>query len=369
MYFHILTSTECNSECRYCYSKSCDDFGNDLDDSFKFDFLMPLKITYKVEDIKNFIGKSKKLHTLTFYGGEPLMDIEKIKEIMDLVKARYMLQTNGLLLDKLPKEYVNRFELMLVSLDGDKKITDFNRGKGTYDKVVGNIHLIRKNGFRGELIARMVIDEHSDLVKDVKHLFSMGLDAVHWQLDAGFYKNDYAKRNFREFSKKYNDAVTELADYWIEEMKKGKVLRIYPFLGIFRTLYYNRKEKLRCGSGFVNYTIATNGKISVCPIMHDATAFQVGDIWHSNPDKLKEISVGEPCTDCDILDLCGGRCLYANQAKLWPKEGEKLICDTIRHLIQTIRERLPSIREMIKNKAISEKDFDYEEYSGPEIIP
>ncbi|MDI6736994.1 MAG: TIGR04084 family radical SAM/SPASM domain-containing protein [Nanoarchaeota archaeon] len=369
MHFHIITSIDCNSECRYCYKKSCDDFGNDLNETFKFDFSMPPRIKYPTEELKKFLARSKTRHTLTFYGGEPLMGIEKIKEIMDHVDARYMLQTNGKLLDKLPKEYVNRFEIMLISIDGDKKLTDFNRGEGTYDKVLSNIALIKKNGFKGELIARMVVDEHSTLLDDVKHLFSIGFDAVHWQLDAGFYQQDFKSRNFKEFAVKYNSLVSELLDYWVETMKNGKVLKIYPFLGIFELLYYNRKAKLLCGSGHSNYTIATNGRISVCPIMHDATVFQVGGIKEESPDGLKQIFVGEPCTSCDIYTICGGRCLYANKASLWPKEGRDLICSTVRHLINAIRNKLPEIKELIRGNKISEKQLEYEKYAGPEIIP
>lgn len=370
MYFHIITSIDCNSECRYCYTKSCNDFGNDLNKIFHFDFSMPARIKYSTEQLKQFLARSNTKHTLTFYGGEPLMDIEKIKEIMDNIDARYMIQTNGKLLNELPKEYVNRFEIILISIDGNKKLTDFNRGNGTYDKVISNIALIKKNGFKGELIARMVVDEHSNVFESVKHLFSIGFGAVHWQLDAGFYQQDFKSRNFLEFSKKYNAEVSQLLDCWVDTMKKeGKVLKIYPFLGLFELLYYNRKTKLLCGSGHSNYTIAPNGKISVCPIMHDATVFQVGDIKTENPEKLKKIFVEEPCTSCDILETCGGRCLYANKAKLWPKEGQEIICNTVRHLINGIKSRLPEIKELIKQEKISEKQFFYEKYSGPEIIP
>jgi putative peptide-modifying radical SAM enzyme len=369
MYFHVITSTSCNLKCRYCYAKSCDDFGNNLNEKFKFDFSIPPAITYSVRDLKKFLKKSDNQHTLTFYGGEPLLQIDKITEIMDNINARYMIQTNGLLLDKLPKEYTNRFKVILVSLDGNKRITDFNRGDGTYDKVMNNIKLIKQNGFTGELIARMVVDENSSLLEDVKHLFTAGFDAVHWQLDAGFYKNDYENRNFKDFVSRYNKEVKELADFWVDEIREGNVLRIYPFLGIFESLYHNKKENLRCGSGHSNYTIATNGKISVCPIMHDATAFQAGDIWKSSPENLKKIFVDEPCASCDILDLCGGRCLYANYAKLWPREGQALICNTIRNLIEAIREKIPEIKELIRKGIVQEDDFFYEKYNGAEIIP
>lgn len=369
MYFHIITSISCNLKCRYCYVKSCEDFGNNLNDKFKFDFSIPSTIAYSVGDLKEFLKKSDNQHTLTFYGGEPLLRIDKITEIMDNIDARYMIQTNGLLLDKLPIEYVNRLKVMLVSLDGDKKITDFNRGDGSYDKVMDNVKLTKQNGFAGELIARMVVDENSSLLGDVKHLFTAGFDAVHWQIDAGFYRNDYEKRNFKDFVSKYNNEVKKLADFWVDEMKKGNVLKIYPFFGIFESLYYNKKENLRCGSGHSNYTIATNGKISVCPIMHDATAFYVGDIWKSNPENLKKIFVDEPCASCDILDLCGGRCLYANYARLWPDEGQALICNTARNLIDVVKEKMPVIKELIRKGIAREEDFSYEKYNGAEIIP
>jgi len=372
MYFHVLMGTECNSECRYCYTKSCEDFGNDLGKKFKIDFSMPRKVNYSIKELKDFVERGNKAdkHILTFYGGEPLMYIDKIKEIMDNVDVRFMIQTNGLLLDKLPSKYVNRFDVMLVSIDGDKKITDFNKGKGTYDQVMKNIGLIKKNGFKGELIARMVTDEHSMLLDQVKHLISVGFSSIHWQIDAGFYGSDFEKRDFAEFVKKYNLELKQLVDYWVGNMSQnGKVLKLYPFLGMFDSIYHNKKEKLRCGSGFANYTIATNGKISVCPIMHDWVDFQVGDIKESDPDNLKEIYVNGLCSKCDVSDLCGGRCLYANRARLWPENGERMICNTVKGLIEAIKEKLQDIKQLISNDIVKESDFVFEKYTGPEIIP
>ena len=346
-----------------------EDFGNDLNDRFKFE-LVPEKVSYSVDQLKKFLKRSKEKHTLTFYGGEPLLNIDWIKRVLDSVDARFMIQTNGKLLDKLDSRYINRFEVILVSIDGTKEITDSNRGDGTYDKVLANIQTIKKNGFKNELVARMVVDETSEnLTENVKHVLSIGFDAVHWQLDAGFYGSDYEKRDFKKFSEEYNLEVKKLADYWVETMNSGKVLKIYPFLGIFESLFYGKKEKLRCGSGFANYTITTNGKISVCPIMHDATFFYLGDIIKNNPDDLRQTYVDGFCENCDILDLCGGRCLYANKARLWPEEGQNLICGTIRNLIETIREKLPQIKELIARGIIQEKDFFYEKYNGAEIIP
>lgn len=370
MYFHIILTERCNSECRYCYKKSMEEFDEELNKKFRFDYSVPVESKVKISELKKFLQKDKN-PTIIFYGGEPLTNLKKLKEIMENIDAKFCMQTNGKLLDKLPSKYMNRFSKILLSVDGDRERTDFNRGGGTYNKIMKNISLIRKNGFRGEIVARMTIsftDKFTNLTKQVKHLLSVGFDSVHWQLDAGFYKSDFNEKIFSEFVDKYNKEILELIKYWVNEMKKGRVLKIYPFLGILESLYYNKKTKLRCGSGHSNYTITTNGKITCCPIMNSITDFYVGDL-NSNPQKLKQISVTEPCTSCGYLDLCGGRCLYSNRAKLWPKRGEELICKTIKHLIDELKTKIPTIKSLIQKGIVSERNFEYEKYFGPEIIP
>ena len=45
---------------------------------------------------------------------------EKIKQIMDNINVHFRMQTNAKLLEKLPKEYVNKITKILISLDGTK---------------------------------------------------------------------------------------------------------------------------------------------------------------------------------------------------------------------------------------------------------
>jgi sulfatase maturation enzyme AslB (radical SAM superfamily) len=64
---------------------------------------------------------------------------------MDVVTPKmYMMQTNGLLLDKLEPKYINRLNTLLVSIDGDEALTDYYRGKGTYRRVIENLKLIKQ---------------------------------------------------------------------------------------------------------------------------------------------------------------------------------------------------------------------------------
>lgn len=363
MHYHIILTELCNSQCRYCYEKSMKEFENGLEEKWEYDN-PPVNSEVSTEVLKKFL---KRDDTLIFYGGEPLLQLEKIKEIMDNISCRFCIQTNGKLLRKIPEEYLLRLDKILVSIDGDRERTDFNKGAGTYDLVTNNIRYIKDLGFRGEIVARMTISGFPDIYEQVKHLLSLNLfDSTHWQLDAGFYKNDHNQEKFKKFAKEYNKSLTKLADFWLEEIKRGRVHKLYPFLGIFESLYHGKKTRLRCGSGYANFTITTNGNLSACPIMNSVKNFYCGGL---DSGIIRNMHCVEPCTSCDIIDTCGGRCLYSNRAKLWPPEGEELICETIRHLIEEIKRILPPIKTEIKNKTIKESSFLYEKYFGPEIIP
>jgi len=365
MHYHILLTQDCNSECRYCYTKSMDE-ENELNKKFKFDFNCPSKFFADVGKLKSFLDNDKEA-VLVFYGGEPLLEIDKIKEIIDKINVPFRMQTNGKLLDKLPAKYLNKIGKILVSLDGNKDRTDYNRGQGTYDKVMQNVQLIKDNGYKGELIARMTIS-FTDVFDQVLNLVDAGFESVHWQLDAGFYKTDFDEKEFAKFINSYNESITKLINYWIIEMENSRVLKLYPFLAIVDSLLKNETAKLRCGAGHSGFAISTDGKIYPCPIMNCMEDFVAGNL-DSKPEELKKFNVEGKCLKCEIKDLCGGRCLYWNKTKLWPEKGDELICKTIKHLISELKNKMPEIKKLIDEGIIKQSDFDYEKYFGPEIIP
>jgi putative peptide-modifying radical SAM enzyme len=314
---------------------------------------------------------------VTFYGGEPLLNLDAIKQVMDNVEAKhFMIQTNGTLLDRLPQEYVNRFHTILVSIDGDAELTDSYRGKGTFQKVIDNVKLITKNGFNGELIARMTVMEQTDIYKQVRWLLNneeFPFNNVHWQLNAGFWGNDYQRRDFKRWSKEsYMPGVEKLAHFWVDEMaEKGKVIRLYPLLGIASSMLLDQEPSLlRCGGGWINYAIQTDGAIIPCPTMWGMKKYYLGHIAESDPKTLDKVLYNEtPCAECNILAECGGRCLYANITKRWSSETYASVCDTVKGLVKAVELELPRIRQLIASGKVSLGDFEYLKYNGCEIIP
>lgn len=365
MHYHIILTERCNLRCKYCYEKSMKEFENGLEKKWNYDENVPFDTEVPIEKLKNFL---KSEDTLIFYGGEPLIKIDKIKEIIDNLNCEFAMQTNGILLNKLPINYLNKIKKILISLDGTPERTNHNRGNGKYEIILKNIKEIREKGYKGEIVARMTLS-YPDIYEQALHLLNQPkiFNSIHWQIDAGFYKFDFDKEKFTNFAEEYNESVNKLLNYWIKEMERGKVLKIYPFLGIFDTLYYNKKSLIQCGSGHSNFTINTSGKISACPIINSVKNFYCGDISNK---KIKNLILNDKeCEKCEFFKICGGRCLYWRSAKLWPPEGDKLICETIKNLILKIKEKIPEIKDLIEKKIISEKDFEFERYFGPEIIP
>lgn len=357
MHYHIILTEVCNLKCKYCYEKSMKEFENGLEKKWDYDEDVPFDSKVDVKKLKSFL---KSEDTLIFYGGEPLLKIDKIIEIMDNLNCRFCIQTNGMLLDKIPEEYLFKLDKMLVSIDGCKERDNENKGLIHYDKVVENLKLIRLKGYKGEIVARMVIEPFYgfDIYEQVLSLLDLNLfDSIHWQIDAGFYKFDFDEKKFSEFIEKHNKSVSKLIDYWLDNMN----LRLYPFIGILNRLKeWDKENKLPCGAGHSNFTINTKGDLCACPIMNSVKNFYCGSI--DKGIERNHIIKDEICEKCEVKNICGGRCLYWREAKLWPTKGDELICKTIKHLIEEIKTKT-------KNLDLKKEDFEYEKYFGPEIIP
>jgi len=362
-------------KCKYCYEKSLKEMETDFE-AFRIDYSVPSKISYEIETLKSFIEKDPEA-VIIFYGGEPLLCIEEMEKIMDMVKAKhFIIQTNGLHLDKVKPEYLKKLHTIFVSIDGDEPLTDYYRGKGVYRKIMKNLQFIKEIGFKGEIIARMTVMEETDIYKQVLWLLNnpdYSFSSVHWQIDAGFWRSDLPERlgKFRKWvEESYNPGVRKLVKFWIDHMeKKGEVLRIYPFLAVTESLLKGEKSLLRCGSGWINYSIQTDGHIIPCPIMSGMKDFYLGHIKDAHPLRLKKVYVGSPCTECEIFHECGGRCLYANLTKRWPDEAYKLVCRTVKNLIDSLKLGLPKVKKLISEGKISLKDFEHMKYNSCEVIP
>ncbi|MCX6693912.1 MAG: TIGR04084 family radical SAM/SPASM domain-containing protein [Methanomicrobiales archaeon] len=373
MHYHVLLTDRCNLNCRYCRGKILECPTGEITSTSSIDNDLPLDYSAGVSGLARFLSRDPH-PVLTFYGGEPFLRSDLIREIMEAIPtAGFIVQTNGILLDHLEPSLVRRLSTILVSIDGPEEVTDRNRGAGTYRAVMKNLKAIVRGGYRGEVIARMTVSAGTDMRAAVRHLAGndeFSFDSIHWQMDANFWPDG----TWDEFAPwavtSYNPAVSALVDDWVQVMEaRGIVLRWYPFLDLVEDLLLGRASRLRCGSGYANYTVMTNGQIIPCPVMVGMRDYYLGTIADTDPTRLPEVNVGAQCSDCSIFTFCGGRCLYANVLSPWPPEARAEVCRTVFHLHATLQGALPAIQNLIVRGVIRSEDFVHEKFNGCEIIP
>ncbi len=357
MLFYIFTTGKCNLKCRYC--------GGSFPQS-----LVPWEVKYRLEDLAEFLEGDEDL-TIAFYGGEPLLNVDFIKKVMDRVEAkRWVIQTNGLLVKKLDDEYWRRFDTVLLSIDGVKEVTDYYRGSGVYDKVLESAKYLRSIKVKADLVARMTVSEESNIYRDVNHLLSLKLfDHVHWQLDV-IWSDRW--RNFDKWLEdSYLPGLEKLVDLWAKQLEKGVVLGIAPFLGIVRGMLFGGLSAPPCGSGTKAFAINTNGTILACPIAVDVKWSRVGDIWSTSPGELENLfKIEGPCSSCEFFRYCGGRCLYTYYERLWGDEGFKKVCRATRYLIRLLLKLGNRIAELIEEEKLSIDELNYPDFLNTiEVIP
>jgi len=338
MQYHLILTERCNLTCKYCGGTRHIEG-------------LPLDRTYNIDDLVKFLKKDPN-PVIGFYGGEPLLASDFLYKTMDKIEAIFTLQTNGILLNKIDKKYLNRMNSILVSIDGGKEITDLNRGSGVYDKVIENCKLMRERGFYGDLIARMVISEKSEVYRDVTHLMNLEnpkFDHIHWQLDV-FWSQipDYA--DFEKWLNNYEGGISKLVKVFEHDLDEGIIHGLVPFIPVLKTLISGEPVPyIRCGSGRNSFTILSNGQVDVCPIAPELSYSNVGNIWDSTPDNIRDSSpIGEPCSICDIKWVCGGHCLFANKTMFWVRPLFDRVCKTTYHMINELNQLTNKIRFLQK---------------------
>lgn len=147
----ILQITQnCNLRCKYCvYSGS---YKNRVHSNKR----MSIEVAKKgIDFLINHSGERSEI-SISFYGGEPLLEFDLIKKCILYTEGRvegkkviFNFTTNLTLLNEdILKFLVDHEVLMMVSLDGPKEIHDqyrqFIGGEGTFDTIYKNIMMINK---------------------------------------------------------------------------------------------------------------------------------------------------------------------------------------------------------------------------------
>ena len=369
MDWHVVTTETCNLHCTYCLNN---DFRQNSKRSWEIPDFQQLvdnaqtkgQVDSRANVDKNLISNKYHLedNCVLFYGGEPLLNMELMQQMMDDVKGidHWTVTTNGTLLEMIPEIVLNRLDTILVSIDGRPETTNKMRGENTYQRALTGAKSLRKRGWSGDLVARMTVSQHSLIEEEIAHILQLTddkdealFDHVHWQLNALW--NPLPWDNFTDWvDEEYNIGVSNLFELFMGELRNGKIIGIAPFTGLITHLLdyevTSLPAGLHCRSGLDAVAVFPNGDLTSCPTAPDL--FSLGTI--KNPiDNLQNAYVGMEgnCANCSALVHCGGRCLVANRF-LQEENDFSTVCTTIKHLIKCAQSNLPEIKKLIAEGVI-----------------
>lgn len=202
----------CNLRCRYCFNNSGFPRDKELDTAEIFQLLSSLR-KYNVLDLR-------------FSGGE----LTCRRDWFDVLKyAKHLgfavsCNTNASYFNK---DTIKKFaqldiEQITVSLDGNKKNHEYNRGKGTFEYVIRNIQLMHDMGLH--LRINTLVNKYS--VEDVEFILDT---AAKFAEEVNFFTIVFLGRGFRSEN---TDGITVRDHFKISKKIKG-VKGLYPHLRIF----------------------------------------------------------------------------------------------------------------------------------------
>lgn len=157
---YLMTSWNCNLDCKYCPFPKLTKNTKAQNLSTKNAFA---GIDLWVEHLKEKYDPDLQYFVI-FYGGEPLLNKKVIRDSLDYLKKKQqmdelpnniniMLATNGILVDDEIIALCKKYKITVtVGLDGPKSINDVlkidNNGTGTFDKIVDKIKLLIKRSVK-----------------------------------------------------------------------------------------------------------------------------------------------------------------------------------------------------------------------------
>ena len=183
MCLHV--SHDCNLRCRYCFAGQ-GGYGGEKK-------IMSAEVAKAAIDFLIDRSQGRRNLELDFFGGEPLMNFDVVKETVEYARAledkhgkvfRFTMTTNGILLNDEIAAYLNReMNNVVLSLDGRREVNDAMRpnagGRGSYDAIVPKYQrFVEIRGGRDYYVRGTFTKNNLDFTEDVLHMAALGFDQV-----------------------------------------------------------------------------------------------------------------------------------------------------------------------------------------------
>ncbi len=311
-----VLNLDCNFDCTYCFE------GNLKGNLYMSDETADLLIAF----IKERFTRDKEKIIIDFYGGEPLLSLDRIRYISERVSAfvkkrgtyEFGLITNGSLFTRKRalKLKALGLERVQITVDGPaashNRTRPFKNGKGSFDAVIKNIRetcdLIKVN-ISGNFSKESYLT--FPLLFDTLEKEGITPDKIHWVKFSPIVKRCETVVNRGEC----NRGCVSTDEPWL--WQAGNFLREEILKRGFNT------TKLKPSTCAIEnkdtFIVNFDGTLYKCPAFNGNRKFAVGDLKTGVKDYAESHKTGiwknKECLDCAYLPICFGGCRYMEQVR------------------------------------------------------
>lgn len=313
-------SHDCNLACRYCFAGQGEYQGDRA--------LMSFEVGKKALDFLIANSGSRRNLEVDFFGGEPLMNFDVVKQLVAYGREqeklhdknfRFTLTTNGVLLDDDIMEFCNKeMGNVVLSIDGRKEIHDYMRptrnGKGSYDLILPKFKKFAESRNQDKYYVRGTFTHNNtDFSKDVLALADEGFKQISMEPVVSLPEEPYAitEEDVPVICAEYDKLAKEM----LKREKEGRGFNFFHFMLDLSGGPCVAKRLSGCGSGTEYLAVTPWGDLYPCHQFVGNQDFLLGNVDDGIvrtelQDEFKTCNVyaKEKCRNCFARYYCSGGC-------------------------------------------------------------
>jgi uncharacterized protein len=255
----LEVTEDCNLACHYCYEtqKRIQRPPQYMDDTIGFQ-----SVRWLLENFSN----SNVNPTISFWGGEPLLNFNLIKKIVNHCRSEYerefffSIVTNGTLLSSKILNYLHSEHFhIILSLDGPEQVHNRNRcfsnGGGSFRLIKPAIQPLISNFPDTLALFTVCPNTVNEMADSCSFLIELGFKRISFSFS---FTSEWNMQTEQE----YLNQLDEVIDLWREAIAKDDHVAILPIENILR--YFLKNKPIKCSAANRMVSIDTNGNIYPC---------------------------------------------------------------------------------------------------------
>jgi len=310
----------CNLNCAYCFASQGKYHGDRA--------VMSFEVGKRALDFLIENSGSRRNLEVDFFGGEPLMNFDVVKELVAYARSvekekgknfRFTLTTNGLLIDDDVIEFANReCANVVLSLDGRREIHDRYRvdyaGNGSFDRIVPKFQkLVEARGGKNYYMRGTFTHANPDFLKDVQTMLDLGFRELSMEpvVCAPGDESELTAEDMPIVCEQYE----KLAELMLQKDKEGDPFTFYHYMIDLEGGPCIYKRISGCGSGTEYMAVTPWGDLYPCHQFVGEEKFLLGNVFDgvTNTECRADFAAcnvyARPeCRDCWARLYCSGGC-------------------------------------------------------------